>query len=55
VQIGERISTGKWDLDYEKIKKLILDSNLLTEARKTSGSEIDFLGASRIVDAILAI
>ncbi len=55
VPIGERISTGKWDLDSEKIKKLILDSNLLTEARKTSGSEIDFLGASRIVDAILAI
>jgi spore coat polysaccharide biosynthesis predicted glycosyltransferase SpsG len=51
-QIGERTTTGTWNLDSETIQSLISDSVVRKEIKMASKNFIDLDGSSRIVDVI---
>jgi spore coat polysaccharide biosynthesis predicted glycosyltransferase SpsG len=53
--IGERVTTGSWNLDSKKISTLINDQRLRSALIKKGAGEIDFEGGKRIVDAILKL
>ncbi len=55
VQIGNRTRTGGWNLDSRIIQNLISNPGIRNELREASKSFIDLDGASRIIDAIVAL
>jgi spore coat polysaccharide biosynthesis predicted glycosyltransferase SpsG len=51
-QVGERTTTGTWNLDSKVIQSLVSDSKVRKEIKKANSDFVDLDGASRIVDAI---
>jgi spore coat polysaccharide biosynthesis predicted glycosyltransferase SpsG len=54
-QIGERTTTGTWNLDSKTIQSLISDPVVRSEVKMANNNFIDLGGASRIVDAITSL
>ena len=54
-KIGVRSQTLGWQLDTEKIRELVTNSDFRENLTKNASGLIDFHGASRIVDAITAL
>ena len=50
--IGERITTGNWELDMKAIRALISKAELRNRQIIRASGLIDLHGASRILDAI---
>ena len=54
-QIGFRNSSNKWELDVEMIHTLVTSFTLRQTLKARSAGLVDFNGARRIVDAIIAL
>jgi spore coat polysaccharide biosynthesis predicted glycosyltransferase SpsG len=54
-QIGERVTSGEWEMRADVIKRLITDERFQEELKSASHNFIDLKGAKRIVDAIISI
>jgi len=54
-QMGERVTSGEWEMRPDVIKRLITDEQLQEELRAASRNFIDLNGAKRIVDAIISL
>jgi spore coat polysaccharide biosynthesis predicted glycosyltransferase SpsG len=54
-KIGDRVTTGEWEIHSDVIHKLISDVNFRDGLRLAAHDFIDLSGAQRIVDAIIAI
>jgi spore coat polysaccharide biosynthesis predicted glycosyltransferase SpsG len=50
--IGERISTGQWNLDSNHIKRIVEDFTYRDQIKQAAREYIDLQGAKRIVDEI---
>jgi len=53
VQIGNRVKTGRWEMNSEVIQRLISDHSKREELLTASSGFVDLNGAKRIVDAII--
>ena len=54
-QIGERVTSGEWEMQSDVIRRLITNQIFQEELRSKAHNFIDLSGAKRIVDAIISI
>ena len=54
-KIGERVTSGKWEMNSDVIHRLISDVNFRDELKLATRGFIDLSGAQRILDAIIAL
>ena len=54
-KIGERVTSGEWEMHSDVIRKLISDENFRDELKLATHDFIDLSGAQRILDAIIAL
>lgn len=54
-KIGERVTSGEWEMNSDVIHRLISDVNFRDELKIATHDFIDLSGAHRILDAIIAL
>jgi spore coat polysaccharide biosynthesis predicted glycosyltransferase SpsG len=54
-KIGERVTSGEWEIHTDVIHRLISDVNFRDELKLATHDFIDLSGAQRILDAIIAL